>query len=140
MNDILFDIGAILWLFSLAACVEFFIGTFKSDKKKMAINFYLMLILVVLGAICRYYKAVMNITLGIGALCLIVIELLIVLVTAFGLYVLIKDVVHRVRPLCKRRTAPLVKIKIKRKRQEHIVSEIPDDSFFEIPLPPGGIE
>lgn len=160
MDDILHDTGSILLLISLAFSLAFCIHICKYNRKKMKVDFYLMLIFAILGVVCKFYRVVMNITMGIGVLCYIVLGLLIVLGFAVGLFVFIKDIVHRVRSLCKQRvmrrqtqraeknygcnkkekTQPLLKIKIRKKRQELIVSDIPDDSFFEIQLPPGGLE
>lgn len=116
-----------------------------------------MLISFALGLIGQYYRLFIAILLALGALCILVLGLLLVSLSAFGLFEIIKGIVSLSKSLLQERrqarymnraTVPKnietkhrkAKQRRQRIKQSIITSDIPDETFFEVQLPPGGLE
>ena len=157
MDDALFDIGTILFIAGFMLSLKFGYHIIKNNVKKAKTEFILMLIMFSLGLICRHYRYVEMIILSLGELCILVSGLLLVLAFVAVLFLIIKaiaskcfsvlqkckHIIEQKRDLKRETTTKhkrLIRIRRQRKNKTLLPFDIPDDSFFEVPLPPGGLE
>ena len=163
VDDVLYDIGTLFWVVGLFFSLKFLLDCFKDDRKKMKTHFYLMILVIILGIICKFYHVIAQAVIGIGVLCLLVSGILIVSAFAVGLSLMVKSLVtlflrgiqnnrerqqnkrkQRLELARKRKRPKHIRIKkhyrLKKKQIENFIDDIPDDSFFEVQLPPGGLE
>lgn len=158
LDEALYNIGTTLLVAGLVSCLVFLYHIIPDNKKRVKFEFSFMLISFALGLIGQYYRLFIAILLGLGALCILVLGLLLVSLSAFGLFEIIKGIVSLSKSLLQERrqaryknraTVPKNKAtkhrKTKPRRQRTkqssiITSDIPDETFFEVQLPPGGLE